>query len=146
MKLESKSFQDQGMIPRLYTCDGQDRSPHLAWSEVPPDTKSFALSVIDPDAPGGDFIHWFIMNIPAGVTEIAEGEVPQGAEQVVNDFGKKDYGGPCPPSGTHRYFFTLYALDTENLSSVNKRNFLDKVNRHKITSAQLMGKYSRGRD
>ena len=143
MKLESRSFQNQGMIPSLYTCDGENRSPHLVWSEIPPDTKSFALSVIDPDAPGGDFIHWLIINIPVKVTEIAEGEVPQEAEQVVNDFGKKDYGGPCPPSGTHRYFFTIYALDTEKLSSVNKGNFLDKVNRHKIASAQLMGKYSR---
>lgn len=143
MKLKSRSFQDEGMIPRLYTCDGEDRSPHLAWSEVPPDTKSFALSLIDPDAPGGDFIHWLITNIPAEVTEITEGEVPRGAQQVVNDFGKKDYGGPCPPSGTHRYFFTVYALDIEKLSSISKGNFLDEVNSHKIASAQSMGKYKR---
>ncbi len=97
MKLESKSFQDEEMIPRLYTCDGEDHSPHLAWSEVPSGAKSFALSVIDPDAPGGDFIHWLIISIPAEVTEIAEGEVPRRAEQVVNDFGKKDYGAPVLP-------------------------------------------------
>jgi len=143
MKLESKSFHDEEMIPRLYTCDGEDRSPHLAWSEVPSGAKSFALSVIDPDAPGGDFIHWLIISIPAEVTEIAEGEVPRGAEQVVNDSGKKDYGGPCPPGGVHRYFFTVYALDIEKLSSVKKGNFLNEVNRHKIASAQLMGKYKR---
>ena len=143
MKLESKSFPNEEMIPHLYTCDGQNRSPHLTWSEVPEDAKSFALSVIDPDAPGRDFIHWLIINISAGVTEIAEGEVPEGAEQIVNDFGMKEYGGPCPPSGTHRYFFTVYALDTEKLSSVKKGNFLDIVNRHKIASVQLMGKYSR---
>ena len=143
MKLESKSFPKEGMIPRLYTCDGDDCSPHLIWSEFPEDSKSFALSVIDPDAPGRDFIHWLIINISAGVTEIAEREVPEGAEQIVNDFGMKEYGGPCPPSGTHRYFFTVYALDTEKLFSINKGNFVDEVKRHTIDSAQLMGKYTR---
>jgi len=143
MKLESKSFLNEEMIPRLYTCDDQNRSPHLVWSEVPEGTKSFAISVIDPDAPGRDFIHWLIINIPREVREIVEGEVPEGAEQIVNDFGIEEYGGPCPPSGIHRYFFTIYALDTEKLSSVKKGNFLDNANRHKIASAQLMGKYSR---
>jgi len=144
MKLESKSFPKEGMIPRLYTCDGDDCSPHLIWSEFPEDSKSFALSVIDPDAPGKDFIHWLIINISAGVTEIAEGEVPEGAEEIVNDFGMKEYGGPCPPAGIHRYFFTIYALDTEKLSSIDKRNFLDEVKKHTIDSAQLMGRYTRG--
>jgi len=144
MKLESNSFHDQEMILRVHTCDGEDRSPHLVWSGAPEGTESFALSVIDPDAPGGDFIHWLMVNIPGQVREIAEGaEPPQGSEEITNDFGKKAYGGPCPPSGTHRYFFTIYALDTDKLSSVDKRNFLDEVNRHEIVSAQLMGKYSR---
>ena len=143
MKLKSKSFRGEEMIPSLYTCDGRDISPHLVWSEVPEDTKSFALSVIDPDAPGRYFIHWLVINIPKGKREIAEGEVPEEASQIVNDFGIEEYGGPCPPSGIHRYFFILYALDIEKLSSVNKANFLDIVNKHKIASAQLVGKYSR---
>lgn len=143
MKLESKSFAKKGMISRLYTCDGEDRSPHLTWSEFPENSKSFALSVIDPDAPGRDFIHWLITNIPVQTRKIEEGEVPSGAEQIMNDFGKKDYGGPCPPSGVHRYFFTVYALDIEKLSSINKGNFLDEVKRHTIDSAQVMGKYTR---
>jgi len=143
MKLESRSFPDEEMIPRLYTCDGEDRSPHLTWSEVPQGTKSFALSVIDPDAPGGDFIHWLIINIPTETRQIEEGEVPPGAEQIRNDFGKRDYGGPCPPSGVHRYFFTVYALKAEKLLSIDKGNFLDEVKRYTIDSAQLMGKYTR---
>ena len=143
MKLKSKSFAKEGMIPRLYTCDGDDCSPHLIWSEFPEDSKSFALSVIDPDAPGGDFIHWLITNIPIQTRKIEEGEVPSEAEQIMNDFGKKDYGGPCPPAGIHRYFFTVYALDTEKLSSIDKGNFLDEVTRHTIDSAQVMAKYTR---
>ena len=90
MKLESKSFPKEGTIPRLYTCDGKDCSPHLIWSEFPGDSKSFALPVIDPDAPGGDFIHWLITNIPAETRKIEEGEVPSETEQIINDFGKKD--------------------------------------------------------
>lgn len=144
MKLESKSFAEEGKIPRLYTCDGDDRSPHLIWSEFPGDSKSFALSVIDPDSSKGDFIHWLITNIPVQTRKIEEGEVPSGAEQIMNDFAKKDYGGPCPPAGIHRYFFTVYALNTEKLSSIDKRNFLDEVKKHTIDSAQLMGRYTRG--
>ncbi len=96
-----------------------------------------------PTPRGGDFIHWLITNIPVQTRKIEEGEVPSGAEQIMNDFGKKDYGGPCPPSGIHRYFFTVYALDTEKLFSIDKGNFLDGLKRHTIDSAQLMGKYTR---
>lgn len=143
MKLESRSFRNEEMIPSLYTCEGEDCSPHFVWSEVAPDSKSFALSAIDPDAPGGDFVHWLIINIAAETREIEEGKVPQEAEQIMNDFGKKNYGGPCPPSGVHRYFFTVYALNTEKLFSINKENFLNEVKRRTIDSAWLMGKYTR---
>ena len=143
MKLKSKDFVDNGSIPSEFTCDGQDISPQLSWEGVPAETKSFALTVTDPDAPGGMWIHWFVHGISKDLREIEQGSLPEGAEEVENDFGKKPYGGPCPPSGTHRYFFTLYALDTEHLEGVNKRNFLDKVKKHSIEKAAIKGLYKR---
>ena len=143
MKIKSKDFEKDGMIPSVFTCDGRDVSPHLAWEDVPKGTKSFALIVDDPDAPTGTWVHWFMCNIPPNVREILEGSSPPGALQVKNDFGKEGYGGPCPPSGVHRYFFKLYALSTEALEGINDRNFYEKVEEHKIAVAILMGKYSR---
>ena len=142
MELKSDSFEQDGMIPPKFTCKGEDISPHLQWSNPPKNTKSYALSCNDPDAPAGNWIHWYVYDIPADVTKIPQdGPVP--GKGVKNDFGKTEYGGPCPPSGIHRYFFRVYALDIKHLEDVNKRNFMDKVREHSIDSAELMGKFSK---
>jgi len=143
MKLKSRDFEDNGNIPSEFTCDGRDISPHLSWEDAPAETKSFALSVTDPDALGGTWIHWLVHDVPRDVRSIDRGSLPKGAKQVENDFGMKNYGGPCPPSGTHRYIFTLYALDVERLEGVNKRNFFDKVEKHALEKAILKGLYKR---
>ena len=143
MKLKSKDFEDNSNIPSEFTCDGRDVSPQLSWEDVPDETKSFALSVTDPDAPGGTWIHWLVHDIPKDVRSIKQGGLPKGAKQVENDFGMENYGGPCPPSGTHRYIFTIHALDTEHLEGVNKRNFSDKVEEHALDKAVLKGLYKR---
>jgi len=143
MKLKSKDFVDNGSIPAEFTCDGRNISPQLSWEGVPEETKSFALAVTDPDAPGGTWIHWLVYDISKELREIERGGLPEGAKEVENDFGKRPYGGPCPPSGTHRYFFTLYALDTERLEGINKRNFLDEVEKHSIQKAAIKGLYKR---
>jgi Raf kinase inhibitor-like YbhB/YbcL family protein len=143
MKLKSKEFENNGNIPSQFTCDGRDVSPQLSWEDVPNETKSFALSVTDPDCPGKTWIHWLVHDIPENLREIEQGNLPVQAKEVVNDFGKKSYGGPCPPSGTHRYFFTLYALNTEHLTDLNKRNFFDKVEKHTIQKAAIKGLYKR---
>ncbi|MHA1310378.1 MAG: YbhB/YbcL family Raf kinase inhibitor-like protein [Candidatus Helarchaeota archaeon] len=143
LKLKSNSFEHEGLIPPKYTCDDIDINPHLVWEDVPDGTKSFALIVDDPDAPMGTWVHWLVCDIPADIREIPEDNVP--GRQIKNDFGKRDYGGPCPPSGTHRYFFKLYALDVQELENVNEKNFYDLVEKHKIDEAILMGKYKRTR-
>ncbi len=143
MEIKSNDFSNNSMMPALYTCDGRDISPQLSWSNFPKETKSFALSVIDPDAPRGDFVHWLIYDIPKEENNIPRGgPIPNGTKEAENDFRRMQYGGPCPPSGTHRYFFTIYALDIEHLDDVNKGNFISKVNGHKIDSAQIIGLYS----
>lgn len=143
MKLKSKDFEENGNIPAEFTCDGKDISPQLSWEDAPAETKSFALSVADPDAPVGTWIHWLVHDIPKDVISIDKGSLPEGAKQVENDFGKKDYGGPCPPWGTHRYIFTLYALDTEYLENISKRSFFDEVEKHTLEKAVLKGLYKR---
>jgi Raf kinase inhibitor-like YbhB/YbcL family protein len=145
MKVMSNNFSDKGSIPSEFTCDGKNVSPQLSWSEVPSETRSFALGVSDPDAMGGDWIHWFVHDIAKDVRSIEKDSVPSGAKEVENDFGKRPYGGPCPPSGTHRYVFTIYALDIEHLDGVNKRNFISKVEEHTIDKAAITGLYSRRR-
>lgn len=138
------------MIPKKYACDGIDVSPPLVWTSVPEGTKSFAIICDDPDAPRGTWIHWVIFNIPADTRELPENIPPQktliiGVKQGINDFRKIGYGGPCPPSGTHRYYFYLYALDTEiNLESgATKEQLLKAMKGHILAEGQLMGKYKR---
>ena len=143
MKLKSEDFEDNNSIPSEFTCDGRDISPQLLWEEVPPETRSFALSVTDPDAPGGTWIHWLVHNIPRDVRSIERSSLPKGAKEVENDFGKEEYGGPCPPYGTHRYIFTIYALDTEHLEDVDKHNFFGKVEDHTLDKMVLKGLYKR---
>jgi len=143
MKLKSRDFEHGGNIPPEFTCDGKDVSPQLSWDDAPSGTESFALSVNDPDAPGGEFIHWLVYDIPKDVKSIDRASLPKGAKQIENDFGRKEYGGPCPPSGTHRYIFTLYSLDTKQLKDVNKYNFFEKVEEHTLTKSELIGLYKR---
>jgi Raf kinase inhibitor-like YbhB/YbcL family protein len=143
MKLLSKDFVDNCSIPSEFTCDGKNVSPPLSWEDIPDETKSFALSATDPDAPGGMWIHWLVYDIAEALRKIEKNSLPVGAKEAENDFGKKPYGGPCPPSGTHRYFFTIYALDVEHLEGVNKRNFLDNVEKHTIEKAVITGIYKR---
>ena len=131
-------------MPSEFTCDGRNISPQLSWENVPENTKSFALDVTDPDALGG-WIHWRVYNISKEIKEIEQDSLPLEAKEVENDFGKKPYGGPCPPSGTHRYIFTIYALDVEHLEGVNTHNFLDKVEAHTLDKAAITGLYKRRR-
>ncbi len=145
MKISSSAFADGGSIPSKYTCDGSDTSPPLTFEAVPPAAKSLALVVDDPDAPGGTFDHWIAWNIPANAKSIAEGQSPQGVSGR-NGFGKSGYGGPCPPSGEHRYQFKLYALDaTLNLqASATKADLQKAMSGHTVAEAQMMGRYKRG--
>ena len=144
MKITSQDFVDNGNIPSEFTCDGRNISPQLAWENIPNETKSFALGVIDPDALG-EWIHWLLYDIPNDIKSIEHDSLPAGAKEVENDFGKKPYGGPCPPSGTHRYVFTIYALNIEHLEGVNKSNFFAKVNAYTIEKAVITGLYKRQR-
>ncbi|KKT55308.1 MAG: Phospholipid-binding protein, PBP family [Parcubacteria group bacterium GW2011_GWC2_44_22] len=144
--LTSSVFKDQELIPKLYTCDGADINPPLAISNVPTAVKSLVLIVDDPDAPGGLWTHWLVWNISPETTKIAEGSVPTGAVQGTTDFGRADWGGPCPPSGTHRYQFKLYALDAElDLPARTKQAGLEAAMvGHIVEQATLTGNYSRG--
>jgi len=144
MKLLCSAFEDGEAIPSEYTCDGSDISPPLSFSNIPENTKSLALIVDDPDAPTGTWVHWLVWNIPANKTSFSKGEnitFPQGK----NDFGNLNYGGPCPPSGTHRYFFKLYALDTtlKINDGSTKEQLESAMSGHIIEEAQLIGTYSR---
>jgi Raf kinase inhibitor-like YbhB/YbcL family protein len=143
-EITSQDFKNNQLIPAVHTCDGNDVSPQLSWTSAPAGTKSFALTCIDPDAPSGDFIHWLVYDIPASITNFSQGgPLPAGSKEVENDFGRKNYGGPCPPSGTHRYIFTLYALKIEKLEGVTKNNLLRKVRENELTKSLLTGLYKR---
>jgi Raf kinase inhibitor-like YbhB/YbcL family protein len=144
MKITSSAFQEGGNIPSKFTCDGGDSSPPLQIAEIPSGAKSLVLVVDDPDAPSGLFTHWIVWNISPQTNAIAEGSAPKGV-QGTSDFDKSGYGGPCPPSGTHRYYFKIFALDRElNLPSGTKRNQLDAAMKgHVVAQGELMGRYSR---
>jgi hypothetical protein len=150
MKLTSQAFQPGDLIPAKYTCAGLDVSPPLTWSDPPAGTRSFALISDDPDAPVGTWVHWVIWNIPPSARALEENlpktaSLPDGARQGTTDFKRVGYGGPCPPSGTHRYFFKLYALDaTLDLpSSATKKDLEKAMQKHILAQAELMGKYRR---
>jgi len=144
MKITSSAFQQGGNIPSKFSCDGANTSPPLQISDVPSGAKSLVLVVDDPDAPSGLFTHWAIWNISPQTSTIAEGSTPKGV-QGTNDFGRSGYGGPCPPSGTHRYYFKIFALDRElDLSSSAKRSQLDAAMKGRvIAQGELMGRYAR---
>lgn len=141
--LTSSAFAHEGTIPAKHTCDGAGVSPHLKWVGAPGGVKNFALIVNDPDAPGGTWDHWVLFNIPPGVNSIAEGSVPAGAVQGSNSWGRAAYGGPCPPSGTHRYYFKLYALDAPlGLSTgATSGQVLNAMAGHVLGEVQFMGRY-----
>lgn len=141
--LTSPAFKNGESIPSKYTCDGEDLSPPLAWTDPPQGTASFALLVDDPDAPVGDWVHWLLYNIPSDAHEIPE----SGSVGIsgINSWPKPGYGGPCPPNGTHRYFFKLYALDTMLTLSegAKKADLLKAIEGHVLAQAELMGIYAR---
>jgi len=142
MQIKSNAFEDSEMIPAKFTCQGEDINPQLSIEDIPENAKSLALIIDDPDAPVDTWIHWLVKDIPVDVKEITENSIP--GTQVLNSFGKEDYGGPCPPSGVHRYFFKLYALDVKTFEASSKKEFYDKVEEHKIEETILMGKYTKG--
>jgi Raf kinase inhibitor-like YbhB/YbcL family protein len=144
MKITSSAFQEGATIPSKFTCDGADASPPLQIADIPSGAKSLALIVDDPDAPSGLFTHWMVWNLSPQTSTVAEGSAPKGV-QGTNDFGKSGYGGPRPPSGTHRYYFKIFALDRElDLSSGAKRTQLDAAMKgHVVAQGELMGRYSR---
>ena len=144
MKITSSAFQEGGNIPSKFSCDGGNTSPPLQISNVPPEAKSLVLIVDDPDAPSGLFTHWAVWNISPQTSTVAEGRTPKGV-QGTNDFGRSGYGGPCPPSGMHRYYFKIFALDRElDLPFGAKRSQLEAALKgHAIAQGELMGRYSR---
>lgn len=137
-------------LPSKYTCDGINISPPLIWSEAPENTVSFAIICDDPDAPSGDWVHWVIYNIPASIFSLNENVerkniFENGAMQGINDFRKIGYDGPCPPGGTHRYFFKLFALDTilDLDSRSTKHQLINAIKGHIIEQTEIIKKYSR---
>ena len=145
MKISSPAFQEGGTIPEKFSKNGQNANPELRIEGAPAEAKSLALIVDDPDAPVGLFTHWLVWNIDPKTTEIAENGVPKGALQGTNDFPGRGYDGPQPPSGTHRYYFKIFALDRMlDLKSGAKRREVDAAIRgHVIAKGELMGRYSK---
>lgn len=151
LELESPAFKEGNYIPSRYSCDSFDYSPPLVWKDIPEGTKSFALICEDPDAPVGIWVHWVIFNISSDTDSLEENvpkipKLPNGAIQGMNDFNRIGYGGPCPPRGTpHRYFFKLYALDTNlNLKEgATKSELMKALAGHILGEASLYGLYKR---
>ncbi len=150
MHLYSPEFLTGTSIPFKYTCDGENISPPLTWDDPPPEAQSFALIVRDRDAPGGVFTHWVLYNLPADKRELPAGlprqeSLPEGIHQGKNDFDQVGFGGPCPPQGTHRYFFKLYALDAslDVAPGAPEADVLRAMQDHTLTSAELMGLYGK---
>ncbi|HLV85604.1 MAG TPA: YbhB/YbcL family Raf kinase inhibitor-like protein [Candidatus Sulfotelmatobacter sp.] len=151
LTISSASFPSGGTIAKKYTCDGPDVSPQLSWTDPPPGTQTFALLADDPDAPGGNWNHWTIWNLPAGSRSLPEGaskeeHLTDGSQQGKNDFPKIGYNGPCPPPGSpHRYYFKLFALDIKlNLKpGAGKKELEAAMQGHILAHAEWMGRYGR---
>jgi Raf kinase inhibitor-like YbhB/YbcL family protein len=142
LTVQSVAFSKGGHIPKKYSCDGEDINPPLEISDIPDETKALAIITEDPDAPRGVFDHWLVWNIPPNEA------IPENSKQGINginSFGKPGYGGPCPPSGSHRYFFKVYALDTElNLTAgANKQQLQNAMKDHVLASGEIMAHYKR---
>lgn len=144
MKISSPDFKHNEFIPRKFTCEGEDINPALVIEEIPRQAQSLSLIVDDPDAPMGTWVHWVLYDIPM-VNRIGENSIP--GKQGINNFGRRDYGGPCPPSGTHRYFFKIYALDGMlNLKEGISKGELEKMMQgHILDRAELVGLYKKAR-
>jgi len=150
MEIKSSAFKEGSAIPAKYTCDNLDFSPPLAWSKGPDVTKTYAIICDDPDAPRGTWVHWVLYNIPATVSDLPENQpksesLPNGAHQGMTDFGSIGYGGPCPPGGTHRYYFKIYALDfiPDHKPGITKKELLKAMEKHILEEGLLMGRYKR---
>ena len=154
LEIRSPAFSHGGAIPRKFTCDDEDVSPALEWSGAPAGTKSFALIVDDPDAPDPKapkrvYVHWVLYNLPPTAPGLPEGvsadQLPRGTRDGTNDWKRTGYGGPCPPIGRHRYFFKLYALDTQlsDLGAATKADVEGAMRGHVLEQAELMGTYER---
>ena len=150
LTVKSAAFQDGGMIPSDYTCDGKNISPPISWNNVPEGTKSIALICDDPDAPRGTWVHWVVFNLPPEPKKLDENIPPEtklkaGGIHGINDYHRYGYGGPCPPSGTHRYFFMVYALDCVlSLEYGAKKSDLEKaMHGHILENGELVGKYQK---
>ena len=148
-EISSPAFANGQPIPSDFSCDGRDISPALTWTKPPADTQSFALIMDDPDAPIGTWVHWIVFNIPASTRNLKEGtpaepQLNDGSLQGKTSAGSNGYHGPCPPSGTHRYFFKLYALDAMLSISANadKKELLAAMEDHILANAELMGTFS----
>ena len=149
-ELTSSAFSEGEHIPQKYSCDGEDISPALEWSDPPEGTQSFALIADDPDAPVGTWVHWVLYNLPAETLVLPEAmpgdsELADGSRHGHNSWGRPGYGGPCPPGGTHRYFFKLYALDTvlDLAAGADKEQLLKAMEGHILAQTETMGRYSR---
>lgn len=147
MSLSSSAFEADGAIPQRYTCQGENRSPPLSWSGVPAGARSLALVLYDPDAPSGTWVHWVVYNLPAdgdGLPAGASGGLPGGANEGLNSWNEAQYGGPCPPSGQHRYVFTLYALDARlDVDRPGRRSLEAAMDSHVLDRATLRAVYAR---
>ncbi len=150
IKVTSSAFVEGGLIPAKYTCDGEDVSVPLQWEGVPDGARSIAVICDDPDAPTGTFVHWVLYNLPAEVRELDEDfpydeTLEDGSRQGITDFGATGYGGPCPPSGAHRYFFKVYALDKmiDIVNIADKAMLEAAMEGHILGEGQLMGRYER---
>jgi Raf kinase inhibitor-like YbhB/YbcL family protein len=156
MKITSKDFIHEGNIPQIFTCEGKylkpdlkrDVSPELSWSDLPLEAKSLVMIMHDPDAPyPGGWDHWVLFNIPVSAKGLPQdvAELPKGTEVGLNSWKRNDYGGPCPPTGSHRYYFKLYALDVELqlATGASKEQVLDAMKGHVKAEAELMGRYEK---
>ena len=154
MIITSSAFEHNGSIPRVYTCEGEDISPDLSWSNLPAGTQSLALIVDDPDAPDPAaprmvYVHWVLYNLPADCSGLPKAvkDLPPGTLEGLNDWQRTGYGGPCPPIGRPRYFHKLYALDTvlPDLGTPDKKKLLQAMEGHILAEAQCVGTYQKGR-
>lgn len=150
IELQSPAFKEGEVIPAKYTCDGEDISPPLSWSPLPEGTRSIALICDDPDAPMGTWVHWVLYNLPPESRSLPENfpkdaRLEDGTCQGMTDFGRPGYGGPCPPVGTHRYYFRIYALDTlvDLKPGAGKAGLLRAMKEHLLAEGELMGRYQR---
>jgi Raf kinase inhibitor-like YbhB/YbcL family protein len=144
MKITSPDFKNNELIPKKFTCDGENVSPCLVIESIPPQAKNLALIIDDPDAPMGTWVHWVVYDIPP-LSRIEQNSIP--GKQGMNDFGRRNYGGPCPPSGTHRYFFKIFALDAvlELKEGSSKKELERSIQGHILEKAELVGLYKRAR-